>query len=50
MTRYSFLGPSGTFTEAALLQVPGAEEAERVPASSVLSALSMVEDLSLIHI
>lgn len=44
MTRYSFLGPSGTFTEAALLQVPGAEEAERVPASSVLSALSMVED------
>ena len=44
MTRYSFLGPSGTFTEAALLQVPGAEEAERVPASSVLSALTMVEE------
>lgn len=44
MTRYSFLGPSGTFTEAALLQVPGAEEAERVPASSVLSALAMVEE------
>ncbi|GGE58637.1 prephenate dehydratase [Nesterenkonia cremea] len=44
MTRYSFLGPSGTFTEAALLQLPGAEEAERVPASSVLSALTMVEE------
>ncbi|WP_300344453.1 prephenate dehydratase [Nesterenkonia sp.] len=42
--RYSYLGPSGTFTEAALLQMPGAEQAERVPAASVLSALTMVED------
>lgn len=42
--RYSYLGPPGTFTEAALLQMPGADTAERVPASSVLSALSMVED------
>lgn len=42
--RYSYLGPSGTFTEAALLQIPGAEQAERVPASSVLSALTMVEE------
>ena len=41
--RYSYLGPSGTFTEAALLQMPGAEQAQRLPASSVLSALSMVE-------
>ena len=41
--RYSYLGPSGTFTEAALLQMPEAAEAERVPAASVLSALSMVE-------
>nr|WP_258174747.1 prephenate dehydratase [Nesterenkonia sandarakina] len=40
---YSFLGPSGTFTEAALLQVPGAEQATRVPAGSVLTALNMVE-------
>lgn len=43
-TRYSYLGPSGTFTEAALLQLPGADDAERVPASSVISALTMVED------
>ncbi|MDR5713109.1 prephenate dehydratase [Nesterenkonia flava] len=42
--RYSFLGPAGTFTEAALLQMPGAEAAERIPAASVLSALGMVED------
>lgn len=44
MRRYSFLGPSGTFTEAALLQVPGADQAERVPAASVLSALTMVDE------
>ncbi|RJN32605.1 prephenate dehydratase [Nesterenkonia natronophila] len=42
--RYSYLGPAGTFTEAALLQMPGAETAERVPAASVLSALAMVQD------
>lgn len=41
--RYSFLGPAGTFTEAALLQVPGVEQAVRVPAGSVLTALNMVE-------
>ena len=41
--KYSFLGPSGTFTEAALLQVPGVHDAERVPAGSVLTALNMVE-------
>ncbi|MGO1193075.1 MAG: prephenate dehydratase [Nesterenkonia sp.] len=41
--RYSYLGPSGTFTEAALLQMPDAAEAQRVPAASVLSALSMVD-------
>ncbi|GAA4827211.1 prephenate dehydratase [Garicola koreensis] len=41
--RYSYLGPSGTFTEAALLQMPDAEAAERIPAASVLSALSMVD-------
>ncbi|MGJ9406655.1 prephenate dehydratase [Nesterenkonia aurantiaca] len=42
-SRYSFLGPAGTFTEAALLQVPGADQAERVPAGSVLTALNLVE-------
>ncbi|MCH8571074.1 prephenate dehydratase [Nesterenkonia sp. AY15] len=41
--RYSFLGPAGTFTEAALLQVPGSDHAARVPAGSVLNALNMVE-------
>ncbi|GAA1177035.1 prephenate dehydratase [Nesterenkonia xinjiangensis] len=43
-TRYAYLGPAGTFTEAALLQMPGVETAEKVPASSVLSALTMVEE------
>ncbi|MDO5492442.1 MAG: prephenate dehydratase [Nesterenkonia sp.] len=41
--RYAYLGPSGTFTEAALLQVPGADVAERIPAPSVPTALAMVE-------
>lgn len=39
---YTFLGPEGTFTEAALLQVPGAEEAVRIPSASVSAALEMV--------
>lgn len=39
---YTYLGPSGTFTESALLQVPGADDAERVPASSVNAALENV--------
>lgn len=42
--RYSYLGPPGTFTEAALLQMPDAAEAQRLPTGSVLSALTMVED------
>lgn len=42
--RYSYLGPAGTFTEAALLQMPDAETAERLPTGSVLAALSMVEE------
>lgn len=37
--RYTFLGPVGTFTEAALLTVPGACQAERIPVSSVPAAL-----------
>ncbi|MCC3268916.1 prephenate dehydratase [Arthrobacter gengyunqii] len=39
---YTYLGPEGTFTEAALLQVPGAETSERIPATSVTAALEMV--------
>jgi prephenate dehydratase len=41
---YTFLGPEGTFTEAALMQVPGAAEATRIPASNVNAALAMVRD------
>jgi prephenate dehydratase len=41
---YAFLGPEGTFTEAALLKVPGAPLAGRVPASSVNGALDKVRD------
>ena len=40
--RYAYLGPAGTFTEAALLGVEGAREAERVPVSSVPVALTAV--------
>ncbi|WP_010525503.1 prephenate dehydratase [Nesterenkonia sp. F] len=44
-SRYSFLGPAGTFTEAALLQIlDGDETAERVPTTSVPSALALVDD------
>jgi prephenate dehydratase len=41
---YTFLGPEGTFTEAALMQVPGAAEATRIPASNVNTALEKVRD------
>jgi prephenate dehydratase len=41
---YAFLGPEGTFTEAALLQVPDALQAVRVPASNVNAALDHVRD------
>ena len=41
---YTFLGPEGTFTEAALLQVPDALQAARIPASSVNAALGKVRD------
>ncbi|MFD5278393.1 prephenate dehydratase [Pseudarthrobacter sp. NPDC058362] len=41
---YAFLGPEGTFTEAALLQVPGALQAARVPASNVNAALDLVRE------
>ncbi|MEV7662814.1 prephenate dehydratase [Paenarthrobacter sp. NPDC089316] len=39
---YTFLGPEGTFTEAALLQVPGAADAKRIPCSNVNTALERV--------
>lgn len=41
---YTFLGPEGTFTEAALLQVPGAADAVRIPSSNVNSALDKVRE------
>lgn len=39
---YTFLGPEGTFTEAALMQVPGAADATRVPCTNVNTALDRV--------
>jgi prephenate dehydratase len=39
---YTFLGPEGTFTEAALFKVPEAREATRIPSSSVNEALELV--------
>ena len=41
---YTFLGPAGTFTEAALMQVPGAADAVRVPSTNVNTALDKVRD------
>lgn len=42
--RYGYLGPAGTFTEAALLQVPAAQSGERVPYPSVDAALAAVRE------
>ncbi|MCC5673638.1 prephenate dehydratase [Kocuria rhizophila] len=42
--RYAFLGPEGTFTEAALLRVPGADAASRTPVNSVPAALGAVRE------
>lgn len=41
---YSFLGPAGTFSEVALLQVPGAREAVRRPVLNVGEALRDVAE------
>ncbi len=41
---YTFLGPEGTFTEAALMQVPDAAGAIRIPSSNVNTALDRVRD------
>jgi prephenate dehydratase len=40
--RYAYLGPEGTFSEAALRSLPAAEGAERVPSVSVADALDAV--------
>lgn len=40
--RYAYLGPAGTFTEAALRQVVGPDEAEYVPQVDVVSAIEAV--------
>ncbi len=41
-TRYVYLGPEGTFSEQALLTLPGAARAARTPARSVPEALDAV--------
>lgn len=41
---YTFLGPEGTFTEAALLQVPGVAAAHRIPAANVSGALELIRN------
>lgn len=40
---YTFLGPEGTFTEAALLRVPEAAAGRRVPSSNTAMALAKVD-------
>ena len=42
--RYSFLGPLGTFAEAALRTLPDASAADLQPAASVAAALTAVRD------
>ncbi|GAB3661590.1 prephenate dehydratase [Actinocorallia lasiicapitis] len=42
MDRYAYLGPEGTFTEAALLTLPAAAAAERFPFPTVPAALDAV--------
>ena len=39
---FAYLGPKGTFTEAAFLQMPLAQGADLIPAESVREALSLV--------
>ncbi|WIM96493.1 prephenate dehydratase [Actinoplanes oblitus] len=41
-TRFTYLGPEGTFTEAALRTIPAAEHGVRTPARSVPEALEAV--------
>jgi prephenate dehydratase len=42
--RYAYLGPAGTFTEAALRQVAGPHEAEYLPQPHVVAALDAVRN------
>ena len=42
LPRYAYLGPAGTFTEAALRQVAGPGEAEYLPQVDVVSAIEAV--------
>lgn len=41
---YTFLGPQGTFTEAALQHVPGAADAPRIPSANAAVALAKVRN------
>jgi len=41
MTRISFLGPQGSFAEAALRSMPAADAADLVPAASVFDAMDL---------
>jgi prephenate dehydratase len=41
-TRFAFLGPEGTFSEAALRSIPAASSAERIPCVSVADTLDAV--------
>jgi prephenate dehydratase len=41
-SRLTYLGPAGTFTEAALLRLPGADAAAAVPSPTVSAALDAV--------
>jgi len=42
VTRIAYLGPPGTFCEAALLTMPGYQDADRVPAASEHAAIDAV--------
>jgi prephenate dehydratase len=42
LPRYAYLGPAGTFTEAALRQVAAPDEAEYLPQTDVTSAIASV--------
>ena len=48
-TRVAYLGPAGTFTEAALLGVEGAREAERRPDGVLVVAFPQALDLDLVE-
>lgn len=41
-TKYAYLGPVGTFTEAALIELTKGQDIERIPANTVQAALSQV--------